>query len=54
MYTDYKYTTNYAQNIKSAINKTFRRSDLTYCSTATFNTINVDTQVLQKIYNNRP
>jgi len=44
MQTDYEYITNYAQIIvKSAINKTFRRSDLRLCSTAKFSTINVGT-----------
>jgi len=43
MYTDYEYTTNYAQNIvKSAIDRASRRSDLRLCSTAKFNTVNVD------------
>jgi len=58
MYTNYEYTTNYAQNIvKSAINRTFRRSNLRLCSTAKFNTINVNTytrSAKKNIYNNRP
>jgi len=51
MHADYEYTTNYAQNIgKSAINKASRRSDLRLCSTAKFNTINVDTYTSSAIY----
>jgi len=42
MHKDYEYTTNYAHIIvKSAINKTFRRSDVRLCTTSKFSTINV-------------